>query len=223
MDRREHWERVYSNKAPDAVSWYAPRLERSLEIVESLALAPSARIIDVGGGAATFARDLMVRGFERPTVLDISRAAIEAARGELGAGADRVQWIAGDITRAELPEAHFDLWHDRAVFHFLTDPEDRQRYVEQVLRAVRPGGHVVVATFGPEGPTRCSGLDVVRYSAEGLHSEFGASFAKLSSTTELHETPWGSEQEFLYCLCRVEATGAETQVQSVGEPPGAAR
>lgn len=206
MEKRAHWDAVYSAKGAESVSWYAPKLERSLALIEGLGLPPTARIIDVGGGASTLARDLLDRGFERPSVLDISAAAVDLAKAQLGEFEARVDWIVGDVTSVALPAARFDVWHDRAVFHFLTDEESRRRYVAQVLRAVKPGGFVIVATFGPQGPTQCSGLDVVRYSDDALHAEFGAAFEKLSSSTEVHTTPWGSEQAFLYCLCR---TGAE--------------
>lgn len=200
--KKAHWDGVYDTNAPEAVSWYAPRLPTSLEVVKGLELGPASRIIDVGGGTSTFAQDLLAMGFQRPTVLDISQRAVDTNKRRMGDDADRVDWIVGDLTEVALPAGAFDLWHDRAVFHFLTRDEDRRRYVEAVLRAVVPGGHAVVATFGPEGPETCSGLDVVRYTADGLHAAFGAAFEKLSSTTETHRTPWGSEQAFLDCLCR---------------------
>lgn len=202
MSDQKHWDTVYGSKSPESVSWYAPRLAMSLDIVGRLGLAPSARVIDVGAGASGLAQDLLALGVHRPTVLDISPRAVDTARGRMGRDADRVDWIVGDVTAVPLPAGHFDLWHDRAVFHFLTKATDRRRYVDAVLAAVKPGGHVIVATFGPQGPQKCSGLDVVRYSADGLHAEFGGAFEKLSSATEVHRTPWGSEQEFLYCLCR---------------------
>ena len=116
-----------------------------------------------------------------------------------------INWRVGDITKVDLPRNYYDVWHDRAVFHFLTNEDDRRAYVERVAYSMKPGGHVIVATFGPEGPTKCSGLDVVRYDADTLHGEFGKSFRLLKSRTEVHKTPWGTEQQFLYCLCRVEA------------------
>jgi len=122
----------------------------------------------------------------------------------LGQTADRVQWVVGDITNVELPSNAYDVWHDRAVFHFLTTMEQRVAYVRQVARAVKPGGHVLVSTFGPEGPTKCSGLEVVRYDADSLHAQFGIGFRLLESLKELHNTPFGTTQQFLYCLCRVE-------------------
>jgi SAM-dependent methyltransferase len=136
--------------------------------------------------------------------LDVSPTAIDVAKRRLGRAADSVQWIVGDITSVELPSSAYDVWHDRAVFHFLTEKEQRAAYARQVARVVKPGGYVLVSTFGPEGPTKCSGLEVVRYDAESLHAEFGVSFRLLESLKELHETPLGTTQQFLYCLCRVE-------------------
>lgn len=201
MPLKQHWETVYSTKPSTNVSWYAPHLVNSLALIERAAPDHGARIIDVGGGASTLVDDLLERGYRALTVLDLSEEALQVAQKRLGARAAEVSWLAADVTTAELPAAHYDVWHDRAVFHFLTDPGDRQRYVERVLRAVKPGGHVIVATFGPQGPERCSGLEVVRYDAEGLHHEFGAPFQKIDSLRELHATPWGSEQEFVYCYC----------------------
>lgn len=202
-DRREHWETVYRSKNPDEVSWYRPHLERSLTFIDSAHLPQAAAIIDVGGGASTLVDDLLDRGYTDLTVLDLSERALAEARRRLGPRAARVAWMLGDVTRIELPEHRFDFWHDRAVFHFLTDAAARDRYVAAVRRAVKPGGHIVVATFGPEGPERCSGLPVARYSAEGIHAQFGSEFEKVGSDAEVHRTPWGVEQEFVYCYCRM--------------------
>ena len=204
MNTQEHWERIYSTKAPDQVSWYCPHLNASLELIERTSVSRDAEIIDVGGGESTLVDDLIARGFENVSVLDISQIAIEACKHRLGAQAARVRWIAADITRVEFEASQFDVWHDRAVFHFLTEPSQRAVYVRQVARAVKPGGHVILGTFGPEGPTRCSGLDVVRYDAESLHDEFGRRFRLLESSKQLHETPSGTVQQFLYCYCRLE-------------------
>ncbi len=204
MSARNHWEKVYRTKAPDAVSWYRPHLERSTELIGRVAPGRDAAIIDIGGGESTLVDDLLAQGYRRLTVLDLSPTAIEVARSRLGARAREVDWIVADVIEATLPAHSFDVWHDRAVFHFLTDTGERAAYVRQVARAVKPGGHVIVATFGPQGPTKCSGLDVVRYDAQALHGEFGAHFRLLESTTEQHRTPAGAEQQFLYCLCRVE-------------------
>lgn len=204
MDQRLHWETVYRTRAPDAVSWYAPHLDTSLALIERSAGALSAAIIDVGGGEATLVDDLLARGYTDVSVLDISAEAIRVARARLGAQAGRARWLVGDITQAELPERRYDVWHDRAVFHFLLEPAQRAAYVRQVARAMRPGGSVIVATFGPEGPTKCSGLDIVRYDADGLHDQFGPAFRLVESRTELHRTPFGTTQQFVYCFCRVE-------------------
>ncbi|MBP7702017.1 MAG: class I SAM-dependent methyltransferase [Phenylobacterium sp.] len=204
MTIRAHWENVYQTKAADQVSWYRPHLEVSLGLIERAAPDRSSAIIDVGGGEATLVDDLVARGYSDVTVLDISRAAIEVTQARLGASAASVHWIAGDIAAVELDAARYDVWHDRAVFHFLTNADDRAAYVRQVARAVKPGGHVIVATFGPDGPKTCSGLNVVRYDAESLHGEFGPRFRLLDSVSEVHETPWGAPQQFTYCFCRVE-------------------
>jgi SAM-dependent methyltransferase len=202
MDASTHWNDVYQRKQPDQVSWYRPHLERSLAFVDHATPAPSA-IIDVGGGASTFVDDLLVRGHRDLTVLDLSGAALDAARTRLGPLGAQVSWLEGDVTTVPLRAQAYDFWHDRAVFHFLWEPEQRARYVEQVRHAVRPGGHVLVATFGPAGPERCSGLDVMRYDADRLHAAFGDEFRKVESVTELHSTPWGAEQQFVYCYCRL--------------------
>jgi SAM-dependent methyltransferase len=204
MDAQSHWEKIYTEKAPDAVSWYRPHLETSLALIDQAAAGCSASVIDIGGGESTLVDDLLVRGYENITVLDISQTAIDANRKRLGKASERVHWLVADITKAELESSAYDVWHDRAVFHFLTAPSDRVAYVRQVSRAVKAGGHVIVSTFGPEGPTKCSGLDVVRYDAETLHGEFGVHFRLLTSSKELHRTPFGTVQNFLYCYCRVE-------------------
>src|SRR5579863_6110866 len=201
MDTQTHWEKIYAQKAPDQVSWYRPHLEASLALIEQAGAGPSASIIDVGAGESTLVDDLLARGYSNLTVLDISRVAIAASRKRLSDAAKRVCWLVADITQAELEPAAYDVWHDRAVFHFLTTVADRRAYVRQVVRSVRRGGHVIISAFGTEGPTRCSGLEVVRYDAESLHAEFGANFRLISSSRQLHETPFGTTQQFLYCHC----------------------
>lgn len=204
MNVQMHWEKIYGEKAPDAVSWYRPHLEMSLELIEHAAPGRSASIIDVGGGESTLVDDLVARGYQNITVLDISQIAIDVTKKRLGSTSENIHWFVGDITSVKLERCSYDVWHDRAVFHFLTAIDARMNYVRQVAKAVKPGGHVIVSTFGPEGPTKCSGLDVVRYDAESLHQEFGVHFHLLGSSTELHRTPFGTMQQFLYCLCRVE-------------------
>jgi SAM-dependent methyltransferase len=159
----------------------------------------------VGGGASTLVDDLLDVGYAHVTVLDLSHAALTESRRRLGARGDSVRWMEADITRAEFEPHSFDLWHDRAVFHFLTTPEDRVAYVRQVLRAVKPGGYVVVATFGSDGPTQCSGLPVMRYAPDELHAEFGNAFTLLAHEEQLHHTPFGTDQQFIYCMCRKSA------------------
>ncbi|HXY47836.1 MAG TPA: class I SAM-dependent methyltransferase [Terriglobales bacterium] len=204
MDTQSHWEKIYIEKAPTAVSWDRPHLETSLALIERVAVPKNSAIIDVGGGESTLVDDLLAHGYENITVLDISHRAIEENKRRLGSPAERVHWLVGDITKAELPNSFYDVWHDRAVFHFLTHQSHRVAYVRQAAHAVKPRGHVIVTTFGPNGPTKCGGLDVVRYDAESLHREFGVHFRLLESLKELHRTPFGTIQQFLYCHCKIE-------------------
>lgn len=206
MDPKAHWETVYQTKAPTNVSWYSPHLELSMEIIRKLNVERSARIIDVGAGESTLVDDLITEGYLNLTVLDISQTALDVARERLGPQGSTVAWKQADITKVELPAQRFDVWHDRAVFHFLTDAEQRLAYVRTVMRSVKPGGYVIVATFGPQGPERCSGLSVMRYDAESLHHEFGKTFKLLDSLTEQHQTPFGTSQQFVYCYCKLEVT-----------------
>ncbi|HVL43715.1 MAG TPA: class I SAM-dependent methyltransferase [Acidovorax sp.] len=198
---KEHWETVYQTRQPDAVSWFQEHATRSLELIRSTGASLQASVIDVGGGASTLVDDLLASGFENVSVLDLSASALEIAHQRLGAAGDSVRWLAGDIRTVNLPEHAYDIWHDRAVFHFLTDPADRAAYVRQVMRSVKPGGHVIVATFAPDGPEQCSGLPVARYAPAELHREFGPSFELLEHMSEEHKTPWGSVQHFVYCHC----------------------
>lgn len=202
MTRKLHWEHVYQTKRPDEVSWFQPQPVRSLELLDAAGVSSGAAVIDVGGGDSTLVDALLSRGFRDLTVLDVSAAALARARSRLGDRADEVTWIEADVTRAELPTAAFDVWHDRAVFHFLTDPEDRSRYVALAARAVRPGGTLIVATFAPDGPTRCSGLEVARYDADGLAREFAEEFLLTTGLTDVHRTPAGGEQRFTYASLR---------------------
>lgn len=203
MQTSEHWEDIYRNKRFDAVSWYAPHLGESLRLIEHLCPDKTAAIVDIGGGESTLVDDLMQRHYLDVSVLDISATAIEFTKQRLGAKAQQVSWHVGDITQYDFGSKRFDLWHDRAVFHFLTDPAARHRYVELVRRVVKPGGYVLMATFGPHGPLQCSGLDVVRYDAQSLHHEFGEGFSLQGNELAMHHTPMGTDQQFLYCWCRV--------------------
>ncbi len=202
MQSKSHWESVYINKAATQVSWFQEHAEKSLQLITQHRPPPAASVIDVGGGASTLVDDLLDAGYRQVSVLDLSGAAIATARTRLGDRATQVQWLEADVLTAVLPAEAFDVWHDRAVFHFLTSAEERETYVRQVLHAVKPGGMVIVATFAEDGPTQCSGLPVMRYSASGLHDEFGAPFELLGHEKETHHTPAGNEQKFVYCFCR---------------------
>jgi SAM-dependent methyltransferase len=204
MDAKTHWDKVYTGKAPEAFSWYRPHLETSVALIERATPALSSSIIDAGGGSSTLVDDLLARGYKNLTVLDISSAAIEATQKRLGRAAAQVQWLVADVAKITFEPGAYDLWHDRAVFHFLATNAERVNYVRQVARSVKRGGHVIVSTFGPEGPTRCSGLKTVRYDADALHDEFGTRFRLVENSKELHRTPFGTTQQFLYCYCRIE-------------------
>lgn len=205
MSRSEHWEQVYRTKAPDEVSWFQADARLSRRLIEAVAPDRASRVIDIGGGASTLVDGLLADGYHNLTVLDISSAALSIARERVRPAGASVAWLQADILTAQLPTHALDVWHDRAVFHFLTESADRSRYVDLVRRAVRPGGHVLVATFAEDGPERCSGLAVARYSPTALHAEFGDGFRLVESHRELHPTPAGATQSFIYCVCRVTA------------------
>lgn len=198
----QHWQKVYSQKAPDKVSWYRPHLDRSLAFIRSCGLEAHARIVDVGGGTSTLVDDLVSDGYFNLAVIDLAEAALAATRDRLGVQAAAVEWIVGDVTTDLLPDCSVDVWHDRAVFHFLTEEPARAAYLAQVMRCVKPGGHVLVATFGLDGPEQCSGLPVTRYDSKGIHAVFGDAFDKVGEAAEQHDTPWGGVQSFVYCFCR---------------------
>lgn len=202
MGRASHWQSVYSAMPPQDLGWYTPHLDESLELIERTGITPVDPILDVGGGASTLADDLLARGFRDITVLDLSENALAIARERLGTRAHRVHWIAGDITSTPLPRAHYRLWHDRAVFHFLTEPRDRARYREQMQHALAAGGYAVIGTFAPQAPPRCSGLPVERYDAARLHRELDDTLELVQEKRSLHVTPGGVEQHYLHCLFR---------------------
>jgi SAM-dependent methyltransferase len=203
MQTNEHWNNVYRSKSHDAMSWYAPHLSESLELIEQYCPDKTAAIIDIGGGESTLVEDLLGKGYLDISVLDISQAALEFTQERLGAKADMVSWHVGDITQYDFGKKQFDVWHDRAVFHFLTTDSARQAYVDLVKRSVKKGGYAVMATFGPKGPVKCSGLDVVRYDEAKLHDEFGRGFELIGSKVTEHHTPMNTDQQFLYCWCKV--------------------
>lgn len=202
MDVSGHWQSVYSQKAPEEVSWFQEIPSRSAALIQQVAPARAARILDVGGGASTLAETLLALGYTALTVLDLAPAALAHAQARLGGAAKAVTWLADDILTVKLPPASVDVWHDRAVFHFLTQPAERAAYLAQLRRVLRPGGYAVIATFAEDGPTRCSGLDVVRYSENALHAVFGHGFVLERSEREVHTTPGGATQAFTYCVCR---------------------
>jgi len=177
-------------------------LQRSLSLIKGLNLAVGAPIIDVGGGASTLVDDLLVRGHQSITVLDISEKALALAKARLGRKAEMVTWICNDINSVDLPKYYYELWHDRAVFHFLTTVDQQWKYRNNLLKALKPGGHLVIGTFAPEAPPKCSGLPVQRYCPERLQNLLGAEFELKLSGKELHITPGGVEQMYLYCHFR---------------------
>jgi SAM-dependent methyltransferase len=197
MSDEKHWQRVHDKYAEDQVSWFQARPESSLRLIEESGVSRATRIIDVGGGASRLVDNLLEAGYSQLGVLDIADRGMARARERLGKRAEAIQWVVSDVTRYE-PETQWELWHDRAVFHFLVDAADRERYRQVLEGAVAPDGHVIIATFGPNGPERCSGLPAVRYGAEELSAELGSAFVLRKSMIEDHRTPSGAEQQFLY-------------------------
>jgi SAM-dependent methyltransferase len=202
MNKKQHWEQVYSTKASDLVSWFQMHAQQSLALIHNTGIAKDAAVIDVGGGASRLLDDLIAEGYADLTVLDLSASALAVAKQRLGKNADSVHWIVGDILQATFPLHRFDVWHDRAVFHFLTESAEREAYVAQVMHAVRPNGHLIIATFAEDGPEKCSGLPVVRYSPQKLHAAFGDNFLLVDYYKEAHHTPLGTVQQFVYCHLR---------------------
>ena len=194
-ERKEHWERIYSAKAPEAVSWYQREPVLSLQLIQNSSLRKDDPIIDVGGGASVLVDHLLEQGYTRLAVLDISSTSLAYARYRLGERARDVEWFTTDVT-AFVPPHQFALWHDRAVFHFLTEAEDRKKYVAVLKQTLRPGGYLILAAFALHGPTKCSGLDVVQYDAEKLLKELGDQFVIVEERNETHVTPDRKEQLF---------------------------
>jgi SAM-dependent methyltransferase len=204
QDRLAHWEQLYTQRAPTEVSWYQSDPARSVEWIKATGVPKDAPVIDVGGGASLLVDRLLDAGYTDVTVWELSGTALQRAHQRLGARAARVTWLQGDITQATLPRT-YAVWHDRALFHFLTAPDDRRFYVETARRAVRPGGHLILATFSLAGPPRCSGLDVVRYAPQTLHEAFGRDLLVRQSADEMHRTPRGVEQAFVYIWLQMPA------------------
>lgn len=202
MNFKVHWEQVYATKKPEQMGWYEPHLTSSLALITQTGLSKAARIIDVGGGASTLTDDLLNDGFTHITVVDLSSAALTLAKSRLKERAKQVKWLAGDITQLSLPKSYYDVWHDRAVFHFLTTREDRRKYIDALHHALKPAAYIVMATFSPEAPPTCSGLTVVRYSPAQLHDELGKDWILEGHRRELHMTPSGVAQQYIYCRFR---------------------
>ncbi len=196
-NRKTHWEQVYGEKQPTEVSWYQPVPEKSLQLIRATGVEHGAPVLDAGGGASTLVDHLLDEGYTDISVLDISGNALERSRARLGEAGRNVHWIEADVVDFQ-PLRRYALWHDRAVFHFLTDPADRDRYIDVVHKSLLPNGHFVLATFGPQGPKRCSGLDIRRYGIEQLRKLFGLRFELHGHEIDGHETPMGSTQQFLY-------------------------
>lgn len=199
--RQHHWQSVYQSKAEHDVSWFQDTPTPSLELMDEIGVTPAASVIDIGGGASRLVDGLIERGYHDVTVLDLSDAALAAARARLGGRAGRARWIVADITQWE-PDATYDVWHDRAAFHFLTEDADRAAYIARLRRGLKIGGHAIIATFALDGPDRCSGLPVVRYSPDSLRQILGSDFTLITSKSNLHATPWGSTQSFQFSAFR---------------------
>jgi 2-polyprenyl-3-methyl-5-hydroxy-6-metoxy-1,4-benzoquinol methylase len=199
MDPKTHWEGVYTTKTADEVGWYKPSFDVSLNLIAEACPGRSARVIDVGGGASLLVDNLLAHGYEQVAVLDIAAPALEQAKQRLADKAASVQWIVADVREAN-NLGQFDVWHDRAVFHFLVDAVDRQRYAALAKRTVPVGGHLIIATFSPTGPEKCSGLNTCRYSSRSLAAELGDGFQLIKEVPEVHTTPRGKSQSFVYAM-----------------------
>lgn len=206
-DSDSHWHRVYSEKSEDALSWHQAEAALSLDLIDSLHLAPEAAVIDIGGGTSRLVDGLLARGRHDLTVLDISGVALDRARHRLGAAGAPVKWITADITNWQPPQS-YALWHDRAVFHFMVTAEDRAAYLSRLETGLAPGGHALIATFAPDGPEKCSGLPVARYSPEMLAEVLGPAFSLVAAQRHHDVTPWGAAQSFQYSLLRKLPQGA---------------
>lgn len=196
-ERKQHWETIYREKSPQEVSWYQKEPVLSLALIQQCHIDTEAYIIDVGGGVSTLVDYLLADEYKNIMVLDIAANSLQVSKQRLGSRADEVLWLISDITEFS-PPVQVGLWHDRAVFHFLTEPSDRSRYRAVLNKTLMPGGFVIIAAFAPDGPTQCSGLDIVRYDAEKLMTEFGDGYRLLEQQSETHMTPGNRQQQFIY-------------------------
>lgn len=201
VSRQAHWESVYATRGEREVSWFEETPALSLELIRAAGATPRSSVIDIGGGASRLVDALLADGFEAVMVLDLSESALSAAKSRLGDKAAKATWIAADVTTWE-PSQRYDLWHDRAALHFLTDAADRAAYVARLGKALRPGGHAVIGTFALDGPERCSGLPVVRYDAASLATLLGPDFELVETRAHAHRTPMGGVQRFQFSLFR---------------------
>jgi trans-aconitate methyltransferase len=201
MDKKTHWEDIYSKEKVDEVSWYQTQPSLSLHMIEAANLDRNAAIIDVGGGASRLIDNLIMQGYTNLTVLDISEKSLERAKERIGSASQNIQWVESDIADFN-PHQKFQFWHDRAVFHFLTQPEDRTRYLEVMNQSLAAGAHIMIATFAPDGPEKCSGLPIQRYSHESLQQTLGPAYKLILQEQETHLTPAGGQQKFIYALFR---------------------
>lgn len=200
--RESHWEKVYTTKGEREVSWFEENPELSLRLIDEAGIGPEASVVDIGGGASRLVDALIARGQTQVTVLDLSLAALNVARGRVGE-APSVDWVASDVTRWS-PTRVYDLWHDRAAFHFLTEQAEQRRYVSVMRQALRPGATAIVGTFAPDGPEKCSGLHVARHDVETLAEVLGVEFVPIAHLRHTHTTPWGAEQRFQFTTFRRE-------------------
>lgn len=200
-DRQAHWETVYASKGESEVSWFQEEPHPSLDLIDLTGATSASKIIDIGGGVSRLVDHLLARGFGNVTVLDLSEEALNTARARLGADAGKVKWIAADVTGWQ-PAETYDVWHDRAAFHFLVDVAGQAAYVERLRRALRRGGHAIIGTFAPDGPEKCSGLPVARHSAQTIAALLGAEFELIDSRRHEHVTPWQAVQKFQFATFR---------------------
>jgi 2-polyprenyl-3-methyl-5-hydroxy-6-metoxy-1,4-benzoquinol methylase len=201
LNREAHWETVYRTKSENEVSWFQESPAPSLELIELTRPTPQSAVIDIGGGASRLVDSLVADGFRNLTVLDLSAAALATAKARLGDKGQRVHWVTADVTLWN-PTRTYDIWHDRAAFHFLTESCDRDAYVARLKQAIQPGGHAIIGTFALDGPEKCSGLAVARYDAASLGAALGNGFELISTRREEHSTPWHSMQRFQFCVFR---------------------
>lgn len=206
MNRHAHWEQVYATKAETEVSWYQPHAATSLRLIQAAAPDRGAAIIDIGAGASTLVDDLLAKGYRNLALLDISETALSRSKARLHEQAANLTWIAADITEWSPPRT-WDLWHDRAVFHFLVEREQQDAYIAALTAATKPGASIILSTFALDGPEKCSRLPVQRYSPDSLATRLGSAFTLTDQLQEAHKTPWGSEQRFSYAVLKRRATG----------------